>query len=439
LIRSNRQSGASAGPFGLRERAHGVFYGWWVIASGSAIIGIGSVYFYGFSIFFLPLTEDLGLSRASTSLVFSVVRLEGGIEGPLAGWATDRYGPRRMLLISAALTGTGFIILATVDSFLAVLLVYTGMISLGYNIGFFQAMVVAANNWFVRRRTLAISILSASYRLFGAGLTPIIAYVVVSYGWRAGAVVSGLLILAVAIPAALFVRSTPESMGLRPDGDPPEPDDARRTLAPGERPSTPRDFSVGEAVRTPAYWAIAIAHGLRTAAFAGLVVHIVPILVWKGLSEQSAANLWGLVALIGLPMTLFIGWGADRWNKPAIMVGGMICSAFGMLLLLQGDDTWLLYLFVAMFALGESIGPVNWSILGERFGRARFATLRGYLTAMSVFGAAMPVIMGRIYDVQETYAPALIIVICLYLIAAVLYGSLLIVGKPRRTAEARSA
>jgi MFS family permease len=137
-------------------------------------------------------------------------------------------------------------------------------------------------------------------------------------------------------------------------------------------------------------------------------------------------------------MTLFIGWGADRWNKPAIMVGGMLCSALGMLLLLQGDDVWMLYLFVAMFALGESIGPVNWSILGERFGRARFATLRGYLTAMSVFGAAMPVIIGRIYDVQETYEPAIVILIVLYLLAAVLYGSLLVVGTSRRAIETRS-
>jgi hypothetical protein len=113
------------------------------------------------------------------------------------------------------------------------------------------------------------------------------------------------------------------------------------------------------------------------------------------------------------------------------MVGGMFCSAFGMLLLLQGNDTWTLYLFVTMFAVGESIGPVNWSILGENFGRARFATLRGYLTAMSVFGAAMPVIIGRIYDVQGTYEPALVILVCLYLIAGALYASLLVLGRPR--------
>ena len=416
----------------LQARAQNVFYGWWVIASGSVIIGIGSLYFYGFSIFFLPLTEELGLSRAATSLVFSVVRLEGGIEGPLAGWATDRYGPRRMLLISAALTGTGFLVLATVNSFLGLLLVYTVLISLGYNIGFFQAMVVAANNWFIRRRTLAISILAASYRLFGAALTPLIALVVVNAGWRVGALVSGLLILVIAIPAALLVRSSPESMGLLPDGDlsnaagQEEGDTPKTVLAVG-----PRDYTVSEALRTPTYWLIALAHGLRTAAFAGLVVHIVPILVWKGLSEQAAANLWGLVALSGLPITLFIGWGADRWNKPAIMVTGMACSAAGRALLLQSDSTIIFYVFVLLFAVGESIGPVNWSILGESFGRRRFATLRGYLTAMSVFGAAMPVLIGRIYDVDGTYAPALAILCGIYAFATALYAMLWIVGRRR--------
>jgi sugar phosphate permease len=421
----------------LRSRIQGTFYGWWVIASGSAIIGIGSLYFYGFSIFFLPLTEDLGLSRAATSLVFSVVRLEGGIEGPLAGWATDRYGPRRMLLISATLTGTGFLLLATVNSFLGLILVYTVLISLGYNIGFFQAMVVAANNWFIRRRTLAISILAASYRLFGAGLTPLVALVVAEAGWRVGAVVSGLLILGVAIPAALLVRSTPESMGLLPDGDAleKEPDGATAASPREAQASAPRDYTVREALRTPAYWIIAVAHGLRTAAFAGLVVHIVPILVWRGLSEQSAASLWGLVALIGLPLTLFIGWGADRWNKPAIMVTGMACSSLAMVLLLQSNAFGVLIVFVCLFAVGESIGPVNWSILGEKFGRRRFATLRGYLTAMSIFGAAMPVIIGRIYDLQETYEPALAILCAIYATTACLYTTLLFLGKRQVQAE----
>ena len=363
--------------------------------------------------------------------MFSVVRLEGGLEGPLAGWATDRFGPRRMLIISATLTGVGFLILATVNSFLALLLVYTGLISLGYNIGFFQAMVVAANNWFIRRRTLAISILAASYRLCGAALTPLLALVVVSAGWRVGALVSGGLILAIAIPAGLFVRSTPESMGLLPDGDKPETIDAieRSTARSTALPARLRDYTVGEALRTPAYWVIALAHGLRTAAFAGLVVHIVPIFVWKGLSQQAAANLWGLVALIGLPLTLFIGWGADRWNKPAIMVTGMLCSAVGMTLLAQTNDARLFYVFVVLFAVGESIGPVNWSILGENFGRKRFATLRGYLTAMSVLGAAMPVLIGRLYDVGETYGPALVILSVLYATAAALYATLWVIGR----------
>jgi hypothetical protein len=111
------------------------------------------------------------------------------------------------------------------------------------------------------------------------------------------------------------------------------------------------------------------------------------------------------------------------------MVTGMLCSAAGMVLLTRGDDMWLFYVFVLMFAVGESIGPVNWSILGENFGRRRFATLRGYLTAMSVFGAAMPEIIGRLYDVDGTYEASLIILSGLYLAAAGLYAALWLVGR----------
>jgi MFS family permease len=78
-----------------------MFYGWRMVGLVSAIrILGGGLHNYGFTVFFLPLSQDLGLSRAATSLAFSLARAEGAIEGPFVGYLIDRFGPRPMILVA---------------------------------------------------------------------------------------------------------------------------------------------------------------------------------------------------------------------------------------------------------------------------------------------------------------------------------------------------
>src|SRR5437660_9965387 len=88
-----------------------------MIAVGSTlrILG-GGLYFYGFSVFFLPLSQDLNLSRASTSLVFSLARAQGAFEGPIAGYFMDRYGPRPLMIMALMMTGVGHMLRSGVSS-----------------------------------------------------------------------------------------------------------------------------------------------------------------------------------------------------------------------------------------------------------------------------------------------------------------------------------
>ena len=82
----------------LRQGIGGLFYGWRMVAIGCAMRMLGGgFHLHGFRIFFLPITQELGLSRAATSLVFPLARAEGAIEGPLAGYLIDRLGPRPMI------------------------------------------------------------------------------------------------------------------------------------------------------------------------------------------------------------------------------------------------------------------------------------------------------------------------------------------------------
>lgn len=153
-----------------------LFYGWRMIAVGPAmrILGRG-LHSYGFTVFFLPLSNDLGLSRAATSLAFSLARAERAIEGPVAGYLLDRYGPRPVMLTALLMSGMGYMLLAGVHNYATFLLVYLGVISLSFASGFMHSPMVLANSWFIRRRALAMTLISASMGMGGALVAPLLA------------------------------------------------------------------------------------------------------------------------------------------------------------------------------------------------------------------------------------------------------------------------
>ncbi|MEE9203016.1 MAG: MFS transporter, partial [Dehalococcoidia bacterium] len=95
-----------------------MYYGYWVLAAGSLILAVGySFLWYGFTVFFLPLSRDLGVSRTAISLLYGLGRIEAGVQGPVAGRLIDRFGPRWIIFTGAALTGIGFILLSRAQSY----------------------------------------------------------------------------------------------------------------------------------------------------------------------------------------------------------------------------------------------------------------------------------------------------------------------------------
>src|SRR5689334_7132786 len=187
----------------LRGRLADLYYGWRMIAVGSMlrILG-GGLYFYGFSVFFLPLSQDLSLSRAATSLVFSLARAQGAFEAPVAGYIMDRYGPRPLIIMAIIMNGVGHMVLSTVHSYLALVLIYMGVVSLSYQAGFMDAPMVIAYSWFIRIRTLIMSLISASVNIGGFLLTPLLASAVYYWGWRRAAFGNGIAFIILGLPLA---------------------------------------------------------------------------------------------------------------------------------------------------------------------------------------------------------------------------------------------
>ena len=409
----------------ILARLSGLYFGWRMIAVSCAIRVLGGgLHAYGLSVFFLPVTHELGLTRTATSLVFSLARAQGAIEGPVAGYCIDRFGPRPVIAIAVALAGIGYLMLAAVDSYAMLLVVYMGVISLSYQAGFMDATMALANTWFIRKRALAMSITSGSIALGGALLTPFLAYAIHTWGWRSASIAAGLAFLVAGLPLSLLIHRSPESLGLLPDGAMPAEKTSRSgaTEAAGQT-SSESEYTLRETLRTYQFWLLAVATSLRVICSSAVLVHFVPILVWKGYSEPEGAFYLGVIALCGMPTHLLIGWLGDRHYKPWLMAGFMVLGSLSVYLLFDGTQSWQLWIAVLLFSVFEGLFPVTWATVGDFFGRTNFAKIRGSMSFLYTWGSVLgPVLAGAIYDRTSSYAALLWILFATCWITAALYA-----------------
>ena len=352
----------------ILAKLSGLYIGWRMIGVSCAIRVLGGgLHAYGLSVFFLPVTQELGLTRTATSLVFSLARAQGAIEGPIAGYCIDRFGPRPVIAIAVALAGIGYLLLAGVHSYAMLLIVYMGIISLSYQAGFMDATMAVANTWFIRKRALAMSITSGSIALGGALLTPFLAYAVHTWGWRIASIGSGIAFLLAGMPLSLLIRRSPESIGLLPDGAPLEAKTASNdetTIA--RQSSTATEYTLRETLRTHQFWLLTFATSFRAICSSAVLVHFVPILVWKGYSETQGAFYLGVIAFCGMPTHLLIGWLGDRLYKPRLMAGFMLLGSLSVFLLFRGQAN------LAAVARGVALQRLRRAVSGHVGHRWRF-------------------------------------------------------------------
>ena len=416
----------------LKSRVSGTYFGWWMVVIGAIVSGIGSVQSASQAVFFLPLERELGLTRGQLSLVFSLTRLEGSIESPVVGWMIDKFGPRLPIVIGAVLGGVGFLILPVASTFWPFFIIYMGMISIGFQMGFISSMHAVANLWFIRYRTRAMSFFSSSLRLGNALFAPVLGLIVAGYSWRYGSVFSAAVVLAIALPLAVLIRRSPESKGLLPDGDKPgeKPKEEVRTK-PAAVQQTTVDFTLKESLRSTSYWIIILSTSVRYIIIGGVHLHWVPIFVWKGYSEVIGAGFIGFQALAAWPLILLNGVLGDRFSKRLVLMSGHTSLLISMFVLVNSESLWSLYVFSVLFSYGEGVSPTNYSIIGEYFGRRVFATLRGFLTTFTTVAIFSPVYAGWIYDRTNDYT----LVLFTYVGIAVFGITMLLFLKRPRKAE----
>lgn len=361
------------------------------------------VFQYAFGVFFKPISSEFGWSRALTAGAFSMSNLEGGIEGPVVGPLIDRFGPRKIIIGGIIMMALGFLMLSRVDSLLTFYISYVAFIAIGYNAGFHDAAIAAVANWFSRKRTMALGVLTCAFGLGGTVMAPLTAWLLSQLGWRSAAAALGIGVAVFCLPLAMLVRHRPERYGYLPDGDPAPVETPAVTTRP-EADSAERDFTIWEAMRTTVWWQLAAGFGLRTLGTGSVIVHQVPLLTDNGIDPQVAANSMGLLAFMSLPGRLIFGYLGDRLPKRYLLTATYVIQAGSLFILLNAKTMEQVYLFTFIYGLGWGASPLMMSIRGEYFGRKNYATIAGFQqTVIMIGGVSGPILVGWIFDVTGSY------------------------------------
>ena len=173
--------------------------------------------------------------------------------------------------------------------------------------------------------------------------------------------------------------------------------------------SSEGDFTTKQALKTPSFWILVTATALRISVHGTIFLHFIPILVSRGEAQQTAANLVGAISLAAVPVIIFTGYISDRVGRPLMLTFLYSASAVSLLLITLVEGTWPIFLAMLLFVGSEAGSSLNWAIIGDLFGRARYATIRGMMAP--IYNAALivaPVAAGYTFDRLGTYQPVLI-------------------------------
>ena len=445
-----------------------VFYGWWlVVITGSVMVISTTPMFHAMGLWFVALERTFGWSRTQLSLAFAFTRVEGGILGPIEGYLTDRYGTRRMVMIGMAIMGVGWIFFSQVQDTkdvpilrelpwdimphfvqeivppLTFYFVYV-LIALGQGIGSWLPLMVMLNNWFNRRRAMAMGLSNSTSRLGTLIMIPAIAWAIdpdfERLGWRLTVVIIGVAILVVNLPLASLIRNRPEDYGLLPDGDKPgvDTDGSGPGSGGGAAARTNHvDLTWQQAIRTSSFWLISIGHGFTSMILIAMMAHLAPMMIDQGYDLQTAAFVITGYTAVSMFSQLVGGYAGDRVPKRIALFVFTWIQASGIFLLTFGPPTLLVaYGFALLFGIGfGGRNPLTVSIRGEYFGRSSFGKIMGLSQVpMNLLLLAAPVFAGVVRDVTGEYTFAFAVLASLNMLGGVLF---LLARNPRQQGSAK--
>ncbi|HTO09959.1 MAG TPA: MFS transporter [Candidatus Binatia bacterium] len=392
--------------------ARSIFYGWWVVAAFCVTTFISTGIRHAVGPFLKPIVADLGLDRASFSLVIALSLLLYGVFMPLAGIMLDRFSVRVVTTAGTVLLVLSLVLTAMVHNYWQFALVYGVLVPLGLaGTGPVIASGVVAR-WFSKRRGTALSVLGSASMTGMSLLVPAVTWLILTTGWRTTYVLIAAAVVVLVIPLCLWVvRDSPESVGLRPDGAAP---------APGAPTGAVERVSGSEAIQTLAFWQLAGSFFTCGFSMALLSAHGVPMLTDHGYTPMFASWALGVLGGSSIGFTVMLGALSDRFGRrpvlSAIYFGRIFI--FAGFFLIRDDPTAILMVAVLGGVTMAGTGSMTSALTADIYGRFSVSSVFGLIFLVHQTGSALGSwLAGALFESTGGYGAAYVMA-CVFLLCA---------------------
>jgi len=393
-----------------------LFFGWYLVAATFILSFILCA--TGLGIFFKPILDEFGWSRTVLSSVSAISMLVFAALTPLIGRLIDRFGARIMLGFGIAAQT-----LSMVVNGLAANLAHIYIGRFLAEVKFNHAAQVLINHWFVRKRGLALGVLSSGVPLGTLILSPVSQFLINNWGWRETFFFWAGVTAVAGLPLLLLVRNRPQEKGLEPDGQPLPAVSASENLK-EKRESA--GYSLKDVLRRRSFWLLTFAHFFCGTGCGLLMTHTVIFATDLGYPALIGASFLSVQGGVSLPGVLITGHLSDRLPRALVLAGTHFIRFLSFVILavsvvLAGGNLGLLFLGMVFFGFGWfTTAPLVAGLVADLFGYLRMGTILGIVMASHSVGAALGTYAGgRSFQLSGSYFPVFTAQCILEFLAAV--------------------
>ncbi|MDD5224496.1 MAG: MFS transporter [bacterium] len=399
----------------------GFYYGWVIVACSFVAIFMATSSRYCFSIFMKPLSENYGFTRAELGGAMSLNNILYALLSPVVGILLDRIGARIILLIGGVLMGLGLWLFASTQSLFGLYLTFGILTGVGLAFTYFVPTFSLTRKWFQQKAGMASGIVAFGSGLGLAVIAPLTNYLVQSFSWQTGARIIGISTWILVVPlAVLFIRNSPESIGLHPDGikregNPPPASEPHPPLS----ELLPSFFSRNFILLFIFYFAWSL-------AVCGVLTHF---FLWGTMDLKLDGGLVALAlslqTLCASGSRLLGGWLSDRWGRLPFIAVALFGLALAMILGIYTQSRAELYAFAVIFGIAYGLPLAVFPVfVGDLFGRRLTGSLYGGLIlAGGLAGGLGAWAFGFAFDRLGSYHSAYLITsaFCLFSLSLMIF------------------
>ncbi len=393
------------------------YYGWVVLAASFIVLLVAMGVRFSFGVFFKSLEDAFSLTRALTSGIFSVYMILSALFAIIGGLALDRYGPRAVFVAVGLFTGLSLFLTSWASTPWYLFITYSLLLAIGTG-PVYAATMAITSRWFIKRRGLAVGIVSSGGGIGIMVMSPFAAWLIISFGWQTSYLILAIAAFFIVVPSALLLKRAPAAALPENTG----PDTGTTNSFKKQSPSEFGGFSLLQATKTSSFWLVAVAYFLVSLCIHVILTHIVPYAIDFGINPVQAASILSLIGGISIPGRLLMGIASDSIGRKQVFLICTLLMAGAMLWLTQSSELWMLYLFAVIFGFSfGGVTPPLIALIADIFGLRHLGVIMSVTSVGWGIGAAVgSALAGYIFDVNGNYILAFIIGMITALIAAML-------------------